>query len=944
MSDRPSPHVGRREITTLTPIVSTKLTPPRSAGRIVPRERLLEQLMDARRRRCLVLQGPAGWGKTTTIVAWRQALLPLGFDVAWLTLTADDNELSRFIDYLLASVAQVDPAITREASLLGGRGVDSEAVERTMISLVRGVSKYGRELVLVLDDMHYLGDRNIQEALQWLLDYAPPNLHLVLVSRSAVPLSLARLRAQDLALELDLRDLRFSPLESEQFLKAQLGDIDKRDARLLHELTDGWVAGLQLLSIDWKQKHADTAHLPQLFVHTRVQDARTFADYFEREVLSRVSPPELELLTRVSICNRFCAPLCAVLVGQPGAIAEAASLLARLEHDNLFIVQVESAERETWYRLHPLLRETLRERLSLRGESERRQVHLAAWQWFRDLGHLDEAVHHAVRAGEADAAADLVEQRAQSLFARGDLRKLIGLVRRLPVEQAEARLQLRIWMIRMRVYARELDASAQSIERLQADLPDNDPHAQCYVVLLQATLAVQRDDTEAAMAVLPQLLQIPENVDAVTIGARNNILSWLYMHRGEYERGRRIQLDAPQLRVDGAPLLGTGAGSLFGRCLIGLSHAMEGQMIQAERVYRDVLYEADQCGSACADPTYLAAALLGEVLYEINDTEAALRLLEHRVDVLERVSIPDSVLRVMMVLSGVHWLAGRQLEAFNYLERLEDYASNLRLDRLLAYSLGEQVQRRLERGERDTAAAVLARLEALAGQYTHTEHSPLGEINVVAQRARIRWCVAHEDLDQSMALLEPLIAYCETRGWQRVAAHLQLQRAAIDARNGRASAARENVLLALRRGHRLGLVRSLLDADPSALDLIRDLASQATLDPVLTFYVERLQSAHHVPLSTSPAVPAAPAATRRPSTNILSMLSDREIDVVRLLAQAMPNKKIARTLGVSPETVKWHLSNVYGKLGVTGRDEAVARVRDLEWSSASGGGRPDPGR
>nr|WP_280043695.1 AAA family ATPase [Pseudomonas sp. Hg5Tf]MDH2561894.1 AAA family ATPase [Pseudomonas sp. Hg5Tf] len=238
---------------TQSPIVSTKLIPPRSTGRLISRERLQEQMLKARRQRCIVLQGPAGCGKTSTLIAWRQALLPLGFDVAWLTLSADDNELTRFLDYLLASLGYVDPSLVHEATQLEGRGIDSEAVERTVITLVRSIARRGGELVLVLDDLHHLTDVGIHQALQWLIDYAPANLHLVVVSRSAVPLSLARLRSQDQVQTLNLRDLRFTAAESEQFLKAQLGQIDARDAKLMHELTDGWVAGLQLLAVSRKK-------------------------------------------------------------------------------------------------------------------------------------------------------------------------------------------------------------------------------------------------------------------------------------------------------------------------------------------------------------------------------------------------------------------------------------------------------------------------------------------------------------------------------------------------------------------------------------------------------------------------------------------------------------------------------------------------------------------
>lgn len=943
--DTPLPRYARPAA--MQAIVGTKLVPPRASGRIVARDKLISQLLDARRLRCIVLQGPAGCGKTTALVAWRQALLPLGFDMAWLTLTPEDNEPTRFLDYLVASLRQVDPAITREAAELAGHGVDGEAVERTIITLIRGIARHPHDLVLVLDDLQHLSDPGIHEALQWLLDYAPPCLHLVLASRSSVPLSLARLRAQQLALELDLRELRFTPAESERFLASQLGEISPRDALRLHELTDGWVAGLQLLAVDWKKRRQESGAKPMSgseFARAHVQDARAFAAYFEREVLSRLAPTELELLISVSACNRFCAPLCAALVGRPDAEADSVALLSRLEADNLFIVPVEEVSGpETWFRLHPLLRETLQERFTRRSETRRRAVHHAAWKWFGERGLLDEAVRHAVQAGEPQAAAHMVEASARDLALRGELRKLIGLVQQLPQEQVQASLALRIWMVRVALYARDFDACAKAIEQLKADLPPADALSRLALLLLEVTFAVQRDDTDAATALLPQLLEPPPpGADALMRGGRDNLLSWIYMHRGDFERARQLQQEGPPRLVHGAPLLGTAGGVLQGQCLVGLSYALQGRMKDAERIYRDVLHQAGQAGSSCTDPAYMATALLGEALYEHNDLRGVLGLLEERVDVLERVSIPDSVLRLLYMLSAAHWELGHQLESLAYLDRLEDYATHLKLDRLLAFSLAAQAQRQLQLGRMEEADALMRRLDELDRKHPPKPSAGFGEIGVMTERIRVRWLMAQGDVDAAARRLAPLLASMEARGQHRLLSQLLIVRALIERSRGQEDAARASVIAALTQGHKLGLVRCLLDADPEAPELIRAVGAEPGLDPVLAFYVERLcppagdgagsSSSGNSSDKRSPATAdgrAGAAAAAASTSLLLEALSERETDVVRLLAQAMPNKKIARALGLSPETVKWHLKNIYSKLNVSGRDEAVARVKDL---------------
>ncbi|SAL20524.1 ATP-dependent transcription regulator LuxR [Caballeronia peredens] len=914
---------------------NSRLIPPRGATRIVARERLISQLLDARRKRCIVVQGPAGSGKTTTFVALREALLPLGFDIAWVTFppVADAADSTPCVDYLVTSLAQVDESICREAALLGGRGTDDEAVERTVIALVNGIANHPADVVLVLDDVHRLIDARDYEALQWLLDYAPPNLHIALLSRTILPLALGRLRDQGLVLELDMRDLRFTEQESEVFLKAQIGEISTAEARRLHELADGWAAGLQLFAIRarLKKKSGCDGSPQELASPMQLHDPQAFADYFDREVLARLDAREVELLLRMAACTQVCAPLCVALFANEQAAADVLALLSRFEIDNLFVAPVDAASgADAWYRLNPLFRDTLLGRFRTRDVRHQREVHLKAWVWFRDHGHADEAVHHALLAGEPSAAADLVLQVARPLQVKGDLRRLVALMRMLPEAEIDARPGLRLWMAHLHLYARRFDACEAAVAALKRDIGGDDAGLRYRLTLLEAALATQRDDPDSAMSILPDLLHPPQHADGLTIGGRNNLLSWLYMHRGRYDDARRVQLDAPPLIVDGAPLIGTHAGMLSGRCFVGFSYALEGKFTQTERICRDVLFAAEQYGHAAADADCFASALLAEVLYEFNELDDARKLIESRADLLERVSIPDSVLRVHTVLSAVHWLAGHRLDAFACLERLDEYAQQRGLPRLVARALAERVQRHVSIGQMDAAEAALARLDALVESIPAGRPGLRGEVLLAAGHAHVGWCAAHEDFESAAVRLQPLIAHCDERGWQRHAVRLRMQAAVVAGRLERHDAARDGTLAALRRGHRLGLLRTLLDADPGAAALIRSVLAEERDEPVLAFYGARIDAAARTAVPNVTARAATRADVRR-----AEVLSERETEVVRLLSQALPNKKIARTLGLSPETVKWHLKNIYGKLGVSSRDEAVARVRDFELGCAS---------
>ncbi|QBY55385.1 LuxR C-terminal-related transcriptional regulator [Cupriavidus oxalaticus] len=911
----PSQRPGTSASLPASAAVGTKIVPPRGARRLMARTALTARLMELRRQRCVVLRARAGSGKTSTLLAWRQLLVGVGYDVSWLSLNADDNDWARFCDCILGTLAEVDPAITRDAAVLASPAGDNLAIERWILSLLGGVASRQRPLMIMIDDLQHLTHPQVLWALQCLIQYAPDHLHFAFGTRSALSFLPAHAMAQGLVSELGPDDLAFTATESAAFLQAQLGRVDQRDAEELHRMTEGWAAGLQLAALNLKAQRQATA------IPVPLHDATAFSAYFESEVLARMSAADLALFTRMSVCNPVSASLCAALTGSPAAVTRTMTRLDRLYAQDLFITQIHDRDHETWYKLHPLLREVLQTRVCALPLAEQRELHLIAWRWFEQRGLIDEAVRHAVLAGEDEAAADLVNTSSTDLMARGELSRLSALLRLLPPEQIEARFGLRLASAYLLLPERGRDATARALAQFDAQIAAGqlNRRQRFSVTLLRASLALRSDDADAIAQLQPELQDVPADIDSHEQVLRDNVLAWMYVYRGKYALARERLED--HAHADGAP-----REHLIGRCLLAMSHAMEGRLAAVENILRPVLQEAEKRGRAYAGVYCMAATLLADAMYELNETDAVRALLESRLDVIERLSMPDTVMRALLLLTGAHWAGHRHLDAFACLDRLDDYVCAQDLERLRAYLLCARARLYLRAGEVDLADASLQRLDALAARYPDAGRVHAFDIWLNAERAHAELDLHRNAFDAARERLQTVVAFCERSGRGRRAVSLRLQLALAEQGCGRAEAAHDSLLEALRAGHRLGLMRTLLDVSPQVPALLETALRDQALEPVLAFYTRRLLDAAAVP----PAPANASAGSRAAPPAALAALSEREREILELVAQAMPNKKIARALNITPETVKWHLKNAFSKLGVNGRDEAAERLRDLK--------------
>lgn len=902
---------------TLPHIARSKLAPPRVGPHQLQRDALPASLRDARRQRCVVVTGPAGSGKTSALLACRRIFLSLEFDVAWLSVAPEDNEPRRFLECLLASIAEVDAGLPTEAISLNGQGSGEESVEHLVITLVRAISRRPRELVLMIDDVHHLADARIVQALQWLLDYAPSNLHFAFGSRSVLRLSLERIRSQQGLAEITMQQLRLSVDETARMLSEQLGPLGKGDVKALYELTEGWVTGVQLISAALRANQGGESYSLEA-----AGDAQILADYFDREVIRNLSADDVGMLTRLAVCERVCSSLGACLLGMPEAASRTAERLTRLEAGHQFLARTAGLGSETWYQLHPLLRRVLLRRVASLSAAEQGALHAAAWSWFAARGDIEAAVHHAVQAGDVEAAAGMVESCAYELLTAGKISQMSRLLRLLPTEQVQSRFELSLATASLQLYTNKFEALEQSLQRMSTSYPALLPRQRHSLSVLRAGLALQQDNPDAVSAMLPELQEMLDEADDFARSVRGNVLAWALIDRAEYDSARAILDEVGRYG-------GTARSNLLNRCIGAMSLMSEGHIKAAEGIAREALREADALGPGQAGLACMAAGLLAETLYEANDVEAACALLEPRIGALQRASLPDMLLRAFVVLAKSHWASGRRAQAHACLNRLEAHAFRHGLDRLHVTALAMRMRDHIEQQEVDQAKTLLDRIEALASPYLGMGGTTASRVRLVAERARVDMRLCTQDFAGAARSLEVLIETAHKHGQRHEIAQLQLCLAIAQHALGRKEAAHSSFLQALRCGHRLGLMRAMLDVSRDVPAVLTDLLKEEVLDPVLAFYVQRL-------LAASQAPETGVAAQHIKQDELESMLSEREREILDLVAQTMSNKKIALVLSLSPDTVKWHLKSIYAKLGVASRSQAAARLRERQESQSTG--------
>jgi LuxR family maltose regulon positive regulatory protein len=892
-------------------LLRTKLTVPPPRDQIVARPRLTQRLEDALRRKLTLLSAPPGSGKTTLLSAW---LAQVGQPIAWLTLDEDDDDPIRFWTYAVAALERAYPGATGSMPALL-RAPQPPTMRGPQTALLNALDATNDSIYLVLDDYHAITARAIHDALDYLLARLPPHVHLVLASRVDPPLALAQLRARDELTELRAADLRFTGEEAASFLADVMKlRLTPAQIALLEQRTEGWIAGLQLAALSLRGRDDLGAFLDRFN-----GDHHYIADYLAGEVIDRQPERLRAFLLCTATLDQLCGPLCDALMRE-GHDSEA--LLAELERANLFLISLDDERR--WYRYHALFATALRQRLRQTAPEEIPALHQRASAWFEREGMTEPAVRHALAAGETERAAALVERVAEAYWKRGDIAALRALLDALPDAVMLARPRLCLFHAWVRLIAGRFVEGLRRLEEAEESLrahPDADasPTLQGALCAIKAAVARTNGDHDESNALARRTLDLTPEDETIWRSIATLSLAENAFATGDLVGARRAAAETMRLGERGGDSFGAiiatlGAASVEER----LGHLSAAVALIRRTLERYQSADAPLPSAACYLLTGLAA-----LQYEWNQLDEAERLTDECLALGHSGDLFDGQYNGYFMRARIRQARGDHAGALRAIGEEERLTADGLLPSLSAATAARKARILFAQGQRAAAARWVDAM--LAAPVAQKRQEAIDE----GEGKRANYLVSSDTLpyllfglgraEEALAILAPLIHESEATGYvDRLIPALAIQALALHAL-GRGEAATEALGSALALAEPEGYIRTFADMGDPMTSLLTSLATAPGGPPVAREYLNILLDA-----CAADAAPHTDAA----SISTTEALSEREREVLRLLAAGASNQDIAGTLVVSIHTVKTHVAHILAKLHAANRTEAVARARE----------------
>lgn len=870
----------------ITPILNTKINIPPPRSDLVPRARLIDMLDEADSHRLILISAPAGFGKTTLMSSWvADSRLP----AAWLSLDAEDNNLTRFLTYF-ATALRSFAAEAGRTTLAMLHSTQPAPTKTVLTALINELSSIPDDCYLFLDDYHLINDQEVHSAFAYLVEHSPPSMHVVLASRSDPPLPLSRLRARGQLLEIRQSDLRFTPAEAATFLNQGVGlDLTVQQIASLEARTEGWIAGLQLAALSMRGS-ADREAFVQAFSGSH----RFVIDYLADEVYSQQPEDLRQFLLKTCILDRFTASLCHAVTGREDSV----ELLRVLEDSNLFLIPLD--DRREWYRYHHLFSDFLRTRLDEHSSVE---LHKNASQWFMSQGLLPEAVRHALATGDTVIAERVISQAAVEAINLADFQTLLGWMDALPEQTVRDNPVLAssmgIVLFMTSTYEHALPYAIAAENSISPDAP---LFIQGQLLCLKAHLALCDDQLDECINFARDALEYLDEEHLFLRSLTLNVLGQVLEMKGDVAAAAGIYRQAFETGWQAGDRLG--ALVVFTNLIFALNEL--GRRREAVAWCEQVIGDGE-AGSAQSlpllDAVYLPWSLLA---YEANDLELARRYAQRALEFLTAVKFPLGIIWGQYILARIDLAEGEYDLAKEISRKGYRLAARMgRGDVQGDWFAALEAQADLDRGELPAALNW-----AESGAFTPQDSPHIWFDH--SYFTYTRTLLAQGRFGDAQKLLDTMEALAQDGG-------------------------RKRKLISIHLLHALAL-SAQEDKQESVSRLARALRLAAPQDYRRAFLEEGQKIAQLLPLARSAAplfvddllLAFRPAYTPlRQVEGLLDPLTEREGEVLNLVAKGLSNREIADVLVVTLGTVKKHLNNIFSKLYVSNRTQAVARAREI---------------
>jgi len=879
------------------PFLKTKLYTPPIRSEFVSRPRLIELLEAGSRpgRKLTLVSAPAGFGKTTLLTEWSQLTDQA---CAWLSLDDGDNDPVRFLTYLLAALQTIDSRIGETAHAML-QAPQVPPWEPLLTTLVNDIAETPHPCILVLDDYHLIEAQPVHDSVAFVLDHGSPQIHLVIATRADPPLPIARLRGRGQLTEVHAKDLRFTASEVAVFLNEVMGlSLSADQVAALEMRTEGWIAGLQLAALSMQGRDDIAA-----FIKAFTGSQHFVADYLTEEVLCRQSDAIRSFLLQTSVLDRLTGPLCDAVTGR----ADSQELLELLEDANLFVIPLDEEQR--WYRYHQLFADLLRHHLRHRGPDLEAELHRRASEWYAEEELISEAVRHALAAGEQGRAAWIIEQNAMPMLMLGELATVLNWIK-----TVEPLAHTRPWLSIYQSWALTLSGQLDRVgpwlheaENLASshDRVDETEEMSAHIAAIRAYQAAQKGEAATAIDLADRALKRLSKGNTALHSVVTLALGIALRLSGDLVGASRALEEAVHSgQAAGNTYSALGALSSLAGLLLD-----QGRLHEAFRAYSEMVDWATPPHEKGFSAAGMAFFGLGLICYEWNDLEGTLRHTGRAIELCQRWGNVG-------ILIGCHVLLFRVQQAQGELESARE--SLYEAERLVrahplapkAANWTESFRARSWLAQGDIEAA--SRWAEQRGLENDEDFSYLRDEEYLTL-ARV--LLARGEYDKALSLLDRLYGSAEEVGRTgSLIEILVLQTLTLQAMD-ELSQALATIKQAFSLAEPEGYVRTFVDEGEPMAKLLR----KALTRDIAPCYVGAL-------LAAFGEDPEPPPTVAQP---LIEPLSERELQVLGLIAAGLSNREIAQALVVEVSTIKSHNNHIYAKLDVKSRTEAVARARAI---------------